>query len=550
MANCLGISIQNHIIKYAKVVKDHSNLKVESFGIKFYDDLQKTLTQIIDETGSAKTPLSINLSEEMYSYFTVFSLLNKKDIKQALKTEFDVLCEEKGYNAKALDSRYLLTKDYMNKEKLKAIYISVDKAEIARKLQQLDQYKIGTLSPLPIALSTLIPPAKENVAIINIEDKTTLTTIIESEINNVDVINIGMEEILSKIAEKENSYQKAYDICKNTTIYTLDVNDSQISGNEYLEDIMPTLYKIVTEIKNIFDQNVISVQKIYLTGTATIINNIQMYFQEYLNAKCELLIPKIMDKNVGAVNIKDYIEVNSAIAVGIQGIGEGITDVNFKHNYVTNGLSDLLKMEVGSSKNSGKNSSNNKGIWTKIQNIFGLDSGGFFDFSKEIDRVERNLLRFVGTLILFILIFSIASVSLAYRIQKKQEEVVAVIQDTEQKISEINKTRDELKLKISDYTTKIQNLERASEQLNEQYKTKRAIPNLLSQIMSVIPKEVKVTSIQTNAENVTISAEAERYEHLGYFKTKLGDGILLNVKSSSGIKQESVVKITIEGRMW
>ena len=39
MTSCLGIYIEPNFIKYAKISKDHDILRVESFGIKFYDKL-------------------------------------------------------------------------------------------------------------------------------------------------------------------------------------------------------------------------------------------------------------------------------------------------------------------------------------------------------------------------------------------------------------------------------------------------------------------------------------------------------------------------------
>ena len=69
MQNCLGIYIENNLIKYAKVSKDHDKIKVESFGIKFFDKLQPAIEQIIQETYSQKTPISVNMSEEIYNYF-------------------------------------------------------------------------------------------------------------------------------------------------------------------------------------------------------------------------------------------------------------------------------------------------------------------------------------------------------------------------------------------------------------------------------------------------------------------------------------------------
>ena len=48
--------------------------------MKFYDKLEETLEQVIAETYSYRTPISINLTDETYNYFKVFSMLNKKDI--------------------------------------------------------------------------------------------------------------------------------------------------------------------------------------------------------------------------------------------------------------------------------------------------------------------------------------------------------------------------------------------------------------------------------------------------------------------------------------
>ena len=35
MQNCLGIYIENNLIKYAKVSKENNSIKVESFGVRF-----------------------------------------------------------------------------------------------------------------------------------------------------------------------------------------------------------------------------------------------------------------------------------------------------------------------------------------------------------------------------------------------------------------------------------------------------------------------------------------------------------------------------------
>ena len=91
MPSCLGIYIEEHLIKYAKVSKEHENIKVEAFGIKFYDKIGDAISQVIEETYSQKTPISVNMSEEMYNYFDMFALLTKTDLQKAIKTEFEYM---------------------------------------------------------------------------------------------------------------------------------------------------------------------------------------------------------------------------------------------------------------------------------------------------------------------------------------------------------------------------------------------------------------------------------------------------------------------------
>ena len=39
MPSCLGLYVETNLIKYAKVTKDKDTLKVEAFGVKFYDKI-------------------------------------------------------------------------------------------------------------------------------------------------------------------------------------------------------------------------------------------------------------------------------------------------------------------------------------------------------------------------------------------------------------------------------------------------------------------------------------------------------------------------------
>ena len=42
--------------------------------IKFYEKLGDAIDQVVEETYSQKTPISVNMSEEMYNYFNMYAL--------------------------------------------------------------------------------------------------------------------------------------------------------------------------------------------------------------------------------------------------------------------------------------------------------------------------------------------------------------------------------------------------------------------------------------------------------------------------------------------
>ena len=105
---------------------------------------------------------------------------------------------------------------------------------------------------------------RQNALIVNIEEKTIITTILDQKIYDINILDIGSQEILDKINLKENSYAKAYEICKETTIYTSEgkgLNDYEEDTN-YLEDIMPTLYQIVGQLRKIINESMDKIEKV------------------------------------------------------------------------------------------------------------------------------------------------------------------------------------------------------------------------------------------------------------------------------------------------
>ena len=539
MASCLGLYIESNVIKYAKVTKDHDLLKVEAFGVKFYEKLGETLNQIVSETFSYNIPISINMSEEIYNYFFMFSLLNKNDLKKAIDTEFESYCFDKKLNKNAFETRYALCNVEEDRDKLKVIHVSSNKSSIAKILQTLNEFKVSTITPLGTSITNVasIKP-KENIIIVNIEETTTITSVINQKIFNVEKMEEGSGTILNKIASKENSYSKAYEICKNSTIYTMEGKELQDEENEYLDYIMPTLHKIVTRVRDYATNSTSKYDKIYITGTMSVVNNIDLYFQEFFDTeKCEILRPYFVSENI-KINIKDYIEVNSAIAIGMQGLGYGIKSMNFKKPTLSDQLPDFLKLDMSLGKKEKDGSKPKVKINMSLKGKF--------------DATERWLLRGILGIFMLIIIYSGISIYLENSINEKIADAEESINYTQRQIDAVASDITQLNQVSNRYVDMTNNLRDINDKIQTDLSLKGSIPNLLTEIMSVIPNQVQITEIQNTTDNearhVIINAQSKYYDELGYFKAKLKeDNVLTNIVSTQGEKQGDFVKIVIEG---
>ena len=537
MASCLGLFIDNNIIKYAKVSKEKDNLKVESFGVNFYEKLEDGIKQVIEETYSYKVPISVNLAEENYEYFDMYSLLNKNDLPKAIKTEFEAFCGDKGYNPNVFETRYALIDNLEDKEKLKVIHVSNNKIDLNKRFQQMQGYKLTGAFPIGMSIPNLNKfQPKENTLIVHIEGKTTITTVIDQKIYDVKILDVGSEDFLTKINLKENSYSKAYEICKETTIYT---SEGKELGEEatYLEDIMPTLYEIVGQVKKVLNESLEKIEKVYITGTAALINNIDLYFEEYLeNAKCEILKPDFI-KVTQDLNIKDYIEVNSAISLALMGLNVGIKGMNFKQNTLLDQLKDALKVDITPDK---------KGKEKKL-------AGNLFtnDLTQPLDATEKALLRITAGVLMLFIIYSGFSALINNQMEAKSEQAQESITNTNRQISAVNSDNEQVKAVTSEYTTMIQNLQEINDKIADTNKTKKAIPNLLTALMSEMPEDVQITSIKNTSDtHIEIIAQSRYYDQLGFLKAKIKtDGILQKdtVISSAGEKNNDIITMKIEG---
>lgn len=542
MQGCLGIYVQKNLIKYAKVSKERSNFKVEAYGVKFYDgDIEKTIEQIVKETYSFQLPISINIGDEKYTYSNVFALLKAQDLEKAMDTEFEFFCNNNNLNKNTLEYRKISSPSTEDRDKLRVVYSYVDKSSVVQTLQLLDKFKIQNVSPIAITIPNLNKAlVQEDCLIVNLEEETEVTTIINGKIYSVDKIETGMGKILRFIEERENSIQRAYEVCKNTTVYTKSGQNLKVDGNEYLDDIITILFEIIDRIKEIVVRNGVDISSIYLTGMGLVINNIDLLFQEnWIDKKCEILVPYFIEKTNVKINIKDYIEVNSAISLAIQGLDNKNQEINFDESKMTfQKFMTILTSDVGKGTKIKTRKPKQKLTAKDIANL-------------ELDFTDRILLTVVAGLLLVVILFIGVTEVLSRQINEKIADADKVISASQKEVSKINQYTTMVNARTSEYQSLIDKIDSANSKVSEEYSSKNAIPNLLNKIMYAIPVGVQLLSIENQSgKDIVITAQAEKYDQLGYFKAALEEeGILTDIVSTKGVKQGDLISITITGKL-
>ena len=152
---------------------------------------------------------------------------------------------------------------------------------------------------------------------------------------------------------------------------------------------------------------------------------------------------------------------------------------------------------------------------------------------------------------MFVIVYSAGAIAINYGLNLKDAEADSVKEDTQKQINAVLADIKTLNNKTSDYEQVTKNLNAYKETSDSNLKAKNAIPLLLSGIMKAIPKGVTITSIEnTTGSHIVINAQSADYDLLGFFKGSLGvNGILIpsTIISTSGVKQNGIVKVVIEG---
>lgn len=546
MSVVLGIYIDSKLIKYAKIKKENDDIKILNFNIEFYENLSQTLRKIIYDTNSQKTPISINLSEEFYTNFTLKKSANKKEIKRSVQAMVQMICDEKKEDIKDIDYRFIVNKSLETEEDYEILLINAKKENLKTIKSKIIPYKIKSITPIGTSIKNLINENEnknkdENYAIVNIEEITKVTSVIDGNVYKVNEIKLGIKDVIKAIDLSENLYQKNYNIYKNMTIYTKGSKKVDDENYEYLESVLPVLYKIVIEVKKIVDDPYMNISKIYITGAGANINNLDLYFNEYiLNIETEILKPYFLELASIKTSIKEYLEVTSAMSIAL----DGLENIDKNLNFYKKAVSDVKQIESVDNVIRKESINDTEKNETKEKE------------NSKLTSKEKLLLRICATFIILIVGFLGTSNMSNNILEERKKELAEVNLKIEEEVSKLDKQYEVIEKKTEEYRKMTENLDslinKESIEIKERIVPKDSIPKLLENVRKVIPEKVNIISIsnKTNSKNISIEAVSGKYEQLGYFSSILKtENVLLNVKTSSGVKEGENIKVMIEGEL-
>ena len=313
MASALGIFIDRNIIKYANLNGTKDKLKVESYGMKYGENHKELLKQIIEETNSSKNNVVINAAEIHYEETSIFSMLKKKDYDKAVEVAYEEIIDKQKLRPELLEYGYILSKNPADSEKLHVLLGIQEKGAMETRANLFGQ-NVMLYSQMPIGISiSNIYESPLPALIVNIEEDTYITEIYDTEPIKVTRIATGTKNIIDTINNEENSISKSYEVLRNMVLPTDDMDQISFEGNEYAP-------VIVSEIKSVMKKRPGIYKKIYISGTGATISNLETFIEKLIDdVECDILRPAGIEGQK-KVAIKEYVDVNSAIALACEAL--------------------------------------------------------------------------------------------------------------------------------------------------------------------------------------------------------------------------------------
>lgn len=527
MERCLGIYIGDKIIKYAKLRMDkNKNIDIEASNVKYVlGGIKEVIDEIINETNSQNTPIAINLLTERHENLEILKQISKNDISSMVELEIEDVANKLGLNNKLLLYKYDVQDSLTNRDNNRIRILYTDRTEI-EQYSKVEEFDVKGAYPLSVAIKGLVPKEEKNYAVINIEERVTISIVLNNILTDTMVLEVGMKEVIESLAEQLGSYAKAYDMCKTINVYTEDENPNNPEIEKIIE---PILQEILREIEESIKPYRGKFDKLFLSGMGVLFTNIDILFEQYYGMKSEILKPSFTKGEIGIRNMAEIIESNSAISLANALLTASMEDVNFilQINKKQPKLSNIKNVKLG----------------VKLPQKISF-SGDSADVIQKL--IFANLV--AGTVlvgyVIFGSVYSAQTNKVKYNITKSIASIEEESANVKTDVEYINKNKEQYK-EVNDMVTDIVNKIQAN-QIGD-LRTYN-VANFMQKIMKFIPKNVQLVSIESNDnKHVTIQAKSSSYAALGYFVSQLKlEGIINNVKVNS-VSHGTEISVSIGG---
>lgn len=538
MASCLGIHINENIIRYAKFTYNQKTkaMSVEQHGVKFDSSNRvETIKKIVTETKSEEIPISLSTFNDEYQKIQVFRQLSKPDMLNVINLEFEDWCEKNSLDAKDYLYTYFLpdvtSGDY---------YYGM--LNIVRK-QQIELYSsttalsIDSIYPSPFTINRLVPKENKDYTLINLDERLYIVSVIDGKVFEIAVEDIGMKEILEKFSELTGSYSKAYEACKQINVF-FDGKSPNLKEFEII--VEPILQEVLKRSSNIIKKHKKSNEKIFLTGLGTLFTNLDILFREYFEIKTEILKPEFLSSQIDVRNMAELLEATPAIAIAYEQIvpNEKTENIEYYRKVKEKGIKAWLKRLLYSPKKPKENIKVEKEYHSIIP-------------SSKFEKLSPIFISATIALCIFVIAYSIFGNVYYTQIDKMKKEI-------DKETSKITTKTSQVSSDVSYITTNTKGYKDINSDIDDIVKqienneigggSSYYVANFLQKIIKIIPKELTLKTITSNEnKNVVIKTESASYASLGYFVAQLKlEGILKNVEVKS-VANGTVITIEIGG---
>lgn len=357
MSSCLGLYINENIVKYAKMTMDNNqNIALENYGVRYVkESLKNVLNSIVDETNSAKSLITINSQRDVFLNYSMFDQVSTKNFSSDVaKMEFESWCERTGKVSNRYSYVYKVA-EAKNSENKYNVALNIMEKETITEYNDIGNVKLSNMYPVQFLMKRLVPQDEKNYLLVNMDDKLSISVVVEGKLLDFKFYDFGMKNLIDSFSEVLGSYQKAYEACKQLNVYSDDETNNDKKLEEIAEPILQDVLKSAAVMVNKYGNYI---EKVILSGQGIVFTNIDILFREYLNKKCDILKPDFLKTTNSIRNIAEALESTSAMALALETLSprEQTLDYIKGGNKLKNKFSQLFAKPKKEEKKDGKES--------------------------------------------------------------------------------------------------------------------------------------------------------------------------------------------------